>query len=583
MWKVNGSTRITTRKFHTLKSVFASQNAAAKPVEDENYFSNATQPLVPEVKQQPKVEKDVIVDSKTVDVIQDEPKSNLPDKRISTFDDMPGPSSLKYMAKLWSYVPILSNHLTTSSLQYFLSAGKIFGTQLSWGNNLSIFKYLLNEYGPLVRLRGPFGGDVVILSRPEHAHIVFQNEGPHPIRSSLDCVEKYRLQHRQYRHAGPFIMSGPQWEVLRKNVEPAIYKSLNSHYGKISEVCDDFVTRASIIRNRQLEVPNNFRNELCKWSLESLCMLMFNRKLGFLDPKGLSPTAETSVLLDALNDATDAIKKCEFGLHLWKIFETRSWKKLVQNCDTIDHILGSYVKKTQDVLRERRDNPLTVKQEDMENCSLMETFLIQDSLNSEDILTVLLDMLLIGVNTTTHTAGFLMYHLARNPRHQHRVYQEVKELPETFEKIDCEKMIYMRACLYESLRLNPPMPVLSRILENDVDIHGYHIPKGTFMLIATNLSSLREEHFEDATKFKPQRWLGGVDYHRDVESLATIPFGVGPRACLARELALAQISFLIAKILRKFRIEYHYGDIESNNNLLAAPKRPFKFRLVERD
>lgn len=80
------------------------------------------------------------------------------------------------------------------------------GSQLSWGNNLWLYRYLLDEYGPVVRLHGPFGGDVVILSRPEHANIVFQNEGPYPIRSSLDSVEKYRLQYRKYKHAGPFVM-----------------------------------------------------------------------------------------------------------------------------------------------------------------------------------------------------------------------------------------------------------------------------------------------------------------------------------------------------------------------------------------
>lgn len=36
------------------------------------------------------------------------------------------------------------------------------------------------------------------------------------------------------------------------------------------------------------------------------------------------------------------------------------------------------------------------------------------------------------------------------------------------------------------------------------------------------------------------------------------------------------------QVLDKFRVEYHYGDINSNNRLLAAPDRPLKFRFVER-
>lgn len=80
------------------------------------------------------------------------------------------------------------------------------GSQLNWGRNAFLFRWLLDEYGPVVRLQGPFGGDVVILSRPEDALAVFASEGRYPIRSSLDCLEKYRLHYRKYKHAGPFLM-----------------------------------------------------------------------------------------------------------------------------------------------------------------------------------------------------------------------------------------------------------------------------------------------------------------------------------------------------------------------------------------
>lgn len=127
-------------------------------------------------------------------------------KDALSFDDIPGPSILKRLSKFWTYIPVFSNQITASTLQYMLSAGKIFGNQLSWGNNLWLFRWLMDEYGPVVRLHGPFGGDVVLLSRPEHINVVFHNEGPFPIRSNLDSVERYRLQHRHFKNAGPFLM-----------------------------------------------------------------------------------------------------------------------------------------------------------------------------------------------------------------------------------------------------------------------------------------------------------------------------------------------------------------------------------------
>lgn len=44
-----------------------------------------------------------------------------------SFDEVPGPPLLKRVSKFWTFVPVLSNQVTASTIQYMLSAGKIFG------------------------------------------------------------------------------------------------------------------------------------------------------------------------------------------------------------------------------------------------------------------------------------------------------------------------------------------------------------------------------------------------------------------------------------------------------------------------
>ncbi|XP_022912499.1 probable cytochrome P450 301a1, mitochondrial isoform X2 [Onthophagus taurus] len=494
-------------------------------------------------------------------------------KTAAPFDEVPGPPFLKSLAKFWSFVPVVGTQVTASTVQYLLSAG----SQLSWGNNLWLFKYLLDEYGPVVRLHGPFGGDVVIVSRPEHASMVFQNEGPYPIRATLDCVEKYRLQYRKYKHSGPFLMYGPEWEKLRKSIEEPLSSALTIQYDKLDKTCLELVDRIVSIRNKQQEVPKEFLNEIHKWSLECLFAVMFNRRIGFLDVRGLSTTSEPGIVLESLTGATNAIRKCESGFHLWKFFETPSWKSLKVHCDTIDNVLTKYIRKAQDKLREKKNIGVDLRPEEM---SLMEYVLLKESIVPDDMQTILLDMMLIGVNTTSHAIAFLLYHLARYPRAQQKLFDEIKDLPMQIDRDTLNSLQYMKACIKESLRLQPPMPILNRILTKDILVHGYKIPKGTYMLIATKLSSLREEHFEDAVKFKPERW-SQIDA-KDMECMATIPYGYGAKACLAKELAEVQVGLLLFKILKQFRIEYHYGDIQSSNNLIASPNRPLQFRFVDR-
>lgn len=106
---------------------------------------------------------------------------------------------------------------------------------------------------------------------------------------------------------------GVEWEKLRKAIEEPLQQYIIRQYDKVGDACDDLVNRILILRNRQLETPANFIDEICKWSLECLCMILLNKKLGFLDPHGLCSNSEPALLLEDLRGATEAIRKCEFG------------------------------------------------------------------------------------------------------------------------------------------------------------------------------------------------------------------------------------------------------------------------------
>ncbi|EFA02864.1 probable cytochrome P450 301a1, mitochondrial [Tribolium castaneum] len=515
-----------------------------------------------------KPDMDVLVDTTTI-------SRQMVAEQISksiAFDNIPGPISLRIIHRIWGMVPILSTQITGGAIQYFLAVGSL----LSWSGNMALFKRFFDHYGPVVRLHGPLGGDIVMVSRPEHIAAVFKNEGPYPIRSSLDSVEKYRLQHRKLRHTGPILMFGPEWENFRKSIEQPLPQLIARQYDKIDDACNKFIARIANIRNRQEEVPGTFQKEIYKWCLECMCLVTLDKKLGFLDPCGLSSTSDPGVLLDGLMKATKAIQRCEYGLHLWQFLPTPAWKSLVENCDAIDNVLSKYVHRIQVLIKEKKEASDGVSKE--VNC-LMENVLLKPGIMVEDAMTILLDMMLIGINATAHTIAFMLYHLAKNPRCQVKLYNEIARQPKKLSKDALAAMPYLQACIKETLRLKPPIPLLGRILNDDLSIYNYHIPRGTYLLMVTSLSSWREEYFEDAHKFMPERWLTPID---DMQLFASIPFGYGAKACLGKELAEMQIGALITKILRNFKIEYLYGDINSTNKLWAAPNKKLRFRFAER-
>lgn len=263
---------------------------------------------------------------------------------------------------------------------------------------------------------------------------------------------------------------------------------------------------------------------------------------------------------------------------MWKFIETPAWKSLVKNCDTVDSIMSKYVERAQTALREKRDL------KSPNEFSVIENLLVKEDVLVEDVMTVMLDMLLIGANATAHSVGFLLYHLAKAPKCQKKLYDEIMQQPNEMTPETLKNMPYLQACIKESMRLSPPIPILNRILAKDAVIHKYVIPKGTYVLIAVHLASLREEYFEDAKKFNPERWFSNEvsPIANDLQKFASMPFGYGPKSCQAKELAQVEIGLLIVKVLKKFSVEYNYGKIPSSNSLLATPAKALNFRFIDR-
>lgn len=90
-------------------------------------------------------------------------------------------------------------------------------------------------------------------------------------------------------------------------------KYITRQFDKLDDVCDEFVNRILQIRNRQLEVPGNFSEEVYKLTMESLCLMLLDQKFEYFCPGGLAPVSEAQRFLQSLIGATDAIRRCESG------------------------------------------------------------------------------------------------------------------------------------------------------------------------------------------------------------------------------------------------------------------------------
>lgn len=173
-----------------------------------------------------------------------------------------------------------------------------------------------------------------------------------------------------------------------------------------------------------------------------------------------------------------------------------------------------------------------------------------------------------GNDTTQTSLTNLTYQLAPNPEKQSKLHDQLSGiLAEKDQPVahyaELQKVPYLRACLDESFRCKPPVGfgLPRRTVGEGSVIAGHHIPAQT--VVSTPLYAVHKDErlFKDASSFVPERWLPDSDEYKTSEQERqnlkdfVLPFSLGGRACIGRNLAYMQLSIVIAAIVLRFEWE----------------------------
>lgn len=157
-----------------------------------------------------------------------------------------------------------------------------------------------------------------------------------------------------------------------------------------------------------------------------------------------------------------------------------------------------------------------------------------------------------GHETTAASMTWLWYILASAPGVEARLHDELDRVlgARTPSMADVPKLTYTRAVIDETLRLYPPVPVLSRQAGADDEICGRPIKQGGLVLVVPWLLHRHRSYWDDPESFRPERFLGDQTAR---ESFAYIPFAAGPRICAGLSFAQYEMVLLVAVLARRFR------------------------------
>ncbi|XP_025114691.1 uncharacterized protein LOC112576449 [Pomacea canaliculata] len=158
-----------------------------------------------------------------------------------------------------------------------------------------------------------------------------------------------------------------------------------------------------------------------------------------------------------------------------------------------------------------------------------------------------------GYETTSTALQYLFYNLAKFPELQERIVDEIENIvgDRTPTYDDVGKLKLLEQTIYETLRLYPPVSVITRVASETVTINGLKIEKGTGVMIPICDISRDPEYFPDPLDFKPERFS---DSNKgEMNPVSFLPFGFGPRLCVGMRLALLEVKMAAVHVLRKVR------------------------------
>lgn len=192
---------------------------------------------------------------------------------------------------------------------------------------------------------------------------------------------------------------------------------------------------------------------------------------------------------------------------------------------------------------------------------------LRSVLRSKTLFSEALFLVLGGHETTSRTIQHTLILLADFPDVLQRVREEIEEnRPQNnmWTREHLSKLKYLDIVLMESLRLYPPVGMISRTISKNFNLTngsgemdlsfsaGNKLLAPDMIIIAPYITHYLESEFELSNLFIPERFL-----EKKYNNFAWIPFGAGQRNCVGRNFAFKEAKEAIIKLVSDYDFEFN--------------------------
>jgi enediyne biosynthesis protein E7 len=400
--------------------------------------------------------------------------------------------------------------------------------RLLLGDRLTLMSEAADRFGNEVRLAiGP--KTLNFFNHPDYAkHVLADNSGNYHKGIGLH-------QARRALGDGLLTSEGELWHKQRKTIQPAFKpRRMAVQADAIAEEAAKLVAR---LRSTEGTGPVNISAEMTGLTLGVLGRTLLDEDLsGYHEIGHAFETVQDQAMFDMLSlGAVPAFLPLPLQIRF-----RRARARL-------ERVVNSLVATRRDHPSSDGDDVLSrlIESVRQESDSTVARTRLRDEL---------VTLLLAGHETTASTLSWAFHLVDQHPAVRDRLREEaVRVLGDrqpTYE--DLHGLTYTTMVIEESMRLYPPVWMLSRIAQGPDEIGGYPIRAGADVVICPYTMHRHPEFWSAPTRFEPDRFEAGQ--RADRPRYAYLPFGAGPRFCVGNNLGMMEAVFVLAMVMRELRL-----------------------------
>jgi cytochrome P450 len=395
-------------------------------------------------------------------------------------------------------------------------------------DRLGLVTRITREFGDIVRFRMGFRV-LHLVSHPDYVRYVLQDNQKN-YRKGVGLV-----QAKKWLGEGLVTSEGEAWARQRRLIQPAFQRQrLTSLASVVTEATSAMLERWHVCVKQSPNVE--VTSQMMRLTLEVITRVMFNTDVTNAGEIG---AAFTTALKDTMDRMTAVIIMPD-----WLPFPGKlRFKRALQTLNvTVD-----------DIIRKHREEGSAHK--DLLSMLFSGNQDAQGNFGDRELRDQIITMLLAGHETTANSIAWTFYLLSRHPWAWQRLRDEVDQVlggrVPTHE--DLPELVWTRMLFEESLRLYPPVWLIPRRAVTSDEVGGYHIPAGSDVLISPYVLHRHPKYWERPDVFAPERF--SAEQLEKRHRYLYLPFGAGPRACVASSFASMEALLILVMVTQRYRLE----------------------------